>query len=489
MTWQEFIIAHGRYASVSDLAQVLGIAVPDVDRFRRSARGACRRLPRALDFGELFALWHGRPPADEEWPAPCLSGSPARRAYIWQRPELALLATLVGTISVREISSLLTERLRRLTGDPTAERSPLEVQIRLNHSLGLQSGTDLVGGLTTRDAAKRVGRLALVNQAIANGHLRTFRVGKRHVIPREEFERWLATRQEPPAGWVKLASLREPLGIQSDKLPEYAKLGHIPDVVNVRGIGTARGTWFIAPDRAKRILADAVAGRPMPWHGKPLPGNQRAMWAKWQARRHRRCAGCRAIWKGRAPVTFDDFCARYGSLTLGEKRHLTLDKSKRQSSTPWRPRGSVRRRMQDAGVTVEEAAALLQRRTRWVRAWIRQGLLEWGGIVRDELGGEAIRITPLGIETLRAAAADEDARLDTREWMGVHLAAIHAAVSITTMHHWQADAKVDTRDGRRGIEFSRESVERQAREYWRWAVVRYKRADPPAWLRDDGEAA
>jgi excisionase family DNA binding protein len=289
VSWQDFVLEHGRYTRVEWLARVLERPVAAIRNVRHT--GACKRLPKRLNFGELFTRWHGRPPTDEEWPAPRKIGG----GYEWLTPEMALLARLVGTTGPGDICRILTERLRCLTGDASAERDRGAVQLAVAR-LGLQLGADLVGGLTTREAAKRVGSLAVINQVIHNGTLRTIRVGKRHVIPQDEFERWLSTREAPPDGWVRLSPLRVPLGISSDaKLPEYASLGYIPDVRLVKGIGTARGVWYIAPERAQQILADASAGRPMPWHGKPLPVNQRQMWAKWQARRHRWCRTCTRI--------------------------------------------------------------------------------------------------------------------------------------------------------------------------------------------------
>jgi hypothetical protein len=483
VTWQQFVVEHGQYASEQHLALVLGVAQLEIRRVRQT--GACRARPRrtALGFDELFSLWHCRSATEADWPAPRRT---SRRggAYEWLAPELELLARLVGVLSVAEIAALLTTRLRELTGDPLAARTKNTVQIRIN-LLGLQSGTDLVGGLTTRAAAARVGRVSLINQAIHNKDLRTIRVGKRHVIPRDEFERWLSTREEPPAGWVPLASLRQPLGISSDsKLPEYAALGYIPDARRVKGIGTARGVWFIPPAVADSILTDAKAGRPMPWHGKPLPCNQRAMWRKWHQRKHVRCRTCRAIWGCAAPRTFDAFCQRYASLTIGQKRHLTIDRTRPRSTTRSRPRGTVSARMRDAGVTIPEAAAQLQRRTRWIRQQIRVGVLRWGGVVRDALGGEAIRITPLGLCILREVMAAEEASADNREWMGVHAAAHLVNVCLTTVHRWRQLGFVVTKRGPRGLLFERRSLETQAAAYWHWARQRYKRAQPPAWLQE-----
>lgn len=478
MTWQAFILAYGWRANGHHLAHVLGQSFDDIDRVRRT--GAVTKGARR-EFGELFTLWHGRAPVEEDWPTP-RQVNYGGRTYEILAPEIALVARLVGTMGLRELAGVLTERLRRLTGDATAIRTRNAVQLMLNRS-GLQT-CDVLGGLTTRDAAARVGRVSLINQAIYNGQLKTFRIGKRHVIPREEFERWLATREEPPIGWIRLASLAKPLGIASDaKLPEYASLGYIPDVVKVQGVGTARGTWYIAPERARQILDDARAGRPRPWYGKPLPGNIRAMWSKWQRRRHTRCRQCAAIWQGPAPSTIEAFTAKYSSLTLGQKRHLTVDQTRpRRGSFGWRPRGSVARRMRDAGLTVYEAASALNQPSRWIRGWIRMGLLEQGGVVRDDKGGEAIRITPLGVCMLRAALDDEAARADDRDWIGVHVAAIHVGTSITTVHAWRRLGQVKTKAGSRGILFDRASLEVKARQYWAWAIRRYKRATPPAWL-------
>jgi hypothetical protein len=478
VTWQAFVIAYGWHAFVHHLAHVVGQSEASITRLRNT--GACTPLVTKLGFEELFSKWHGRAPHADDWPAPRVVGG----GYEWLANEDALLARLVGTMPTNKISAVLTTRLRLVTGDGEASRNGHHVQVRINR-IGLQAG-DLLGGLTTTDAAKIVGRVSLINQAINLGRLKTIRVGKRHVIPQSEFQRWLSTRDEPPVGWVRLASLAKPLGISSDsKLPEYAALGYIPDVVRV-GICTPRGTWFIAPERAQQILDDALAGRPLPWYGKPLPGNQKAMFRKWQARKHRRCNRCATIWNGAAPRTFEAFCARYGDLTLGEKRHISRDTSKPKSTVRWRPRGSVVRRMRDAGVTVYEAAPLVGRRSRWIRAWMRQGLLNvTGAVVRDELGGEAVRITPLGVEILRAAAADQEANVDSREWIGVHVAAQVAGVCIATVHKWRAGNKVVHKRGPHGILFELESLRERTRMYWSWASTHFKRPDPPAWLRDE----
>lgn len=476
MTWQQFVLEHGRDVRSAWLAKILNVDVAEVDRLRQWARP---RVGKRCGYGELFARWHGRPPRDEEWPLPLRRKN---GAYEWLSPELTLLASLVGRVGREEIERVLTERLRTLTSDPAAARTRNQVLIATSR-LGLQSH-DVVGGVTTREAADRVGSLAVIQQAINGGHLRTFRVGRLHVIPRDVFAKWLAAREEPPAGWVRLASLAVPLGISSDsKLPEYASLGHIPDVRLVKGIGTSRGVWYIAPERARQILDDARAGRPLPWHGKPLPGNQLAMWRKWQTRKHQNCRRCGEIWKGPAPRTFDAFCAVYSLLSLGEKRHLTLDQS-RQQKRPWRPWGTTRGHHR-SGVTVAAAAQELHQPTKWIRGLIRRGLFDGTtGLVRDALGGEAVRITPVGMAMLRGIAEGQAAaRVDLSEWMGVHAAARHVNTSITTVHRWRANGEVHTIRGARGLLFERASLEARARRYWEWASRHFRRAAPPPWIQ------
>jgi hypothetical protein len=197
---------------------------------------------------------------------------------------------------------------------------------------------------------------------------------------------------------------------------------------------------------------------------------------------------CTRIWTGRPPKTFEDFCARYASLSLGAKRHLTVDRSTPRSSGRGRAYGQCWTH-REAGLTVYEAAAELGQRSRWIRTLIREGLFERGGVLRDPLGGEAIRITPLGMCMLRVAAAEEAAKQFREQLaLGVHAAAQHAGVSIGTVHKWGREGLVMTRPGPRGLLFERTSLEEQARKYWTWATARFKRAEPPAWLQQEPAA-
>src|SRR5262249_39552352 len=152
----------------------------DITRLR--SLGACQRLEKPKDFDELFALWHGRPPLDEEWPAPRKIGT-GRAFYEWLQPEIALLASLVGRLGSAGISQILTDRLRQITGDDTAERNRQAVQIRTN-LIGLQS-TDVLNGITIRDAGREIKSVATVEHNIRQGNLPAFRVGRLWVIPHD----------------------------------------------------------------------------------------------------------------------------------------------------------------------------------------------------------------------------------------------------------------------------------------------------------------
>lgn len=326
MDSQGFIIEHGYQARAYELAAVTGAPIPDIEALRN--RGVCRRHPtrgkRGRDFAALFTLYHGRAPRDVEWPAPQKAGT----GYEWQQRDLEAVATLVGQLSLAEIAKVMTVRLRTMTGDRVAERSKASVQSALTR-LGLQA-SDVVGGILLRDAAREIGSYAIVYQAIERKTLKARKVGRIFVIPYDAWAKWKASRTLAPEGWVRLSTLREPLGIKSDKLSEYARLGLVPTAIQCNagckgtGPSTQFGSWFIDPIQAKKLLDDRRDGRSMPWHGA-YEGNIRVCFKHWTARRHPiSCQECKAIWgRARAPKTYEAFRVQYPSLSLSAKRHLT----------------------------------------------------------------------------------------------------------------------------------------------------------------------
>lgn len=354
--WRQFVLANGWRARALELAAVLGQSVDDIERIRRT--GACARLPKQKNFTELFTLWHGRAPRDNEWPVPRKSH---RGSYDWQAPELALLASLVGRLGKAEISKILTKRLRERAGDQRASRSLNSVQMAINHKLGMVT-TDVVGGITIADAGREIGSRAVIYHCIRAKQLRPFRVGRLWVIPRESWEAWKATRTFPPKRYVQLSKIKGPLAIRSDKLSEWARMGYVPTAVrcNPFGLGihsSKFGTWFIDPKVARKLVADRRAGRPMPWHGMPEPGNLAVTWKRLQARAHPpACRTCAQIWgpKG-APRSHEEYLLRYPPLALGAKRHLTRK---------WTP-----------GMTMAEVARHCGRSPMRVRRAIDNGML------------------------------------------------------------------------------------------------------------------
>lgn len=322
---QDFIREHGWHVRGEVLAFLLKIPCADVEQAR--ALASPQRRAKPLDYAALFNAWHGRSPADDEWPAP-YEIRPG--CHVWLQPELKLLASMVGTLGYAEIAEVLTRRLQLLTGDETASREKNAVVLAANR-MGLVA-TDVLGGITVTEAGREIGATSIVHKAIEGGRLKARKVGRLWVIPHGEWTRWKATLVKPPKGYVPLAGLRERLGIRSDsKLPEFASMGYIPSAIrcNPYGAGiktTKHGSWYIKASVAKKLLADRKAGRPMPWHGKPLPVNLAVTWRRWQKVKHpRSCATCQEIWgpKG-APATLDDYMARYPALQHGQKRHLTM---------------------------------------------------------------------------------------------------------------------------------------------------------------------
>jgi hypothetical protein len=353
--WMAFVLAHGYRASAHDLATIVGQSIEAIWSIRST--GACTKLPKGMSFGELFVLWHGRAPTDDEWPAPRRQGGSG--SFEWQASEVALLATLVGQLGVAEIAQVLTNRLREITGDRKATRTRNAVQGRINR-IGLQS-SDVVGGITTTEAGREIGSLAIVNQMIHQRQIPAIRRGRRWVIPYEAWEAWKAKRVFPPKGHVQLSTIRTAMAIRSDKLSEYARMGLIPTAVRCNPYGTkARstkfGTWWISKEVADKLLADRRAGLSMPWHGK-YADNLRRTYELYKKRRHPACCQtCAKIWGGKnAPRSFEDFALRYPPLAHGAKRHLTL---------VWSP-----------GLTVAEVAASAGCSPHRVRYAIKLGTL------------------------------------------------------------------------------------------------------------------
>lgn len=351
--WHAFVRAYGCRVPGRLLAHLLGQPREAIDKYRDL--GVCAHRPAPLSYVELFSLWNGRAPGDADWPPPWPA---ARGVYVWLPPEVAMLAELVGQIGIDEIAEVLTERLRQLTGDPAARRAKLSVQAKITQ-IGLQS-SDVVGGLTAAAAGREVGSIQAVYCAIESGKLPVRKIGRLRVIPYAAWEAWKAGHTEPPAGYIRLASIRNALGIRSDKLSEFARMGYVPTTVRcnpIDGPTTPFGTWWIDPTVAEQLISDRRAGKPMPWHGKPMLENLRQTYALWLERRHPpSCEQCRRIWgDAGSPATFDDYILRYPPLAFGAKRHLTR---------PFNP-----------GMTVAEVAQYSGRSIAMVRRAIENGAL------------------------------------------------------------------------------------------------------------------
>jgi hypothetical protein len=425
--WQDFIREHGWRVQHRWLSTILGRTDEEVLKARES--GAVTRHATPKSYVELFSLWHGRPPEETEWPA--LKKS-RRGTYPWTTPELTLLATLVGTMGVNEISVALTKRLCLVTQDPMAERSPMSVQNQITR-IGLQSD-DLVGGITTTQAGREVGSLSLINQAIHKKELQVVAVGRRWKIPHAAWEAWKSTRVFAPEGYVQLSSIREKLAIKSDKLSEFAGMGLIPTAIRCNPYGasiktTKFGTWFVQADVAKQLVADRHAGRPMPWHGKALPSNLKATFKLWEKRKHpQECTTCALLWgEMGAPTTFEDYQQRYPVLAHGAKRHLTRE---------WSPGLTLSEVAQHAGSTLDAVSAA-----------IANGVLE-----SQSIGNTTYVSKTDATRWLTRKCPTGDSRVS---WLSVEFAAKQYMFTIAEIRRHIADgalqSKVGTDGAQRGI--------------------------------------
>jgi hypothetical protein len=327
--WKHFVLIHGRGSLLRDLAAVLGRSVKEIEAARRSgpSTGKTSAARGGHDFAALFELWHGRPPADADWPAPIFH--PGRGSYEWQPPELAMIATLVGQVGPAEIAEALSTRLQQITGDTTAVRDREAVQNQIAR-MGLQT-SDVLGGITAATAGREIGSTQIIYQALRNGALTGRTVGRHLVISHADWAAFKAKIQAPPEGFVQLSTLRERLSIASDKLSEFARMGYVPGAVRVNTFGvhgmhtTKWGSWWVPQAVADQLLTDRREGRPMPWHGKPMLDNLKQAWRRYSERRHPdTCLTCRKIWgDAGAPQDFDAFMGQYHGLDHGAKRHLT----------------------------------------------------------------------------------------------------------------------------------------------------------------------
>jgi excisionase family DNA binding protein len=356
--WAAFVLTRCRGLPSYLVSHLVGQPASAVDKVRAAVHAGRVPAGSAKPYHEAFAAFRGRAPADEDWPAPRCKGQ--GRAYEWLPPEDVLLATQVGLVAKTEIARLLTLRLRGITQDPSAERTENAVQVRMKR-LGLIS-TDVLGGLTISQAAKEVGSLTTIQQAVNKGRLTAKRVGRLWVIPYDAWEAWKQKVEGAPDGYVQLSTLRERLGIRSDKLSEFARMGYVPGAIRCKPYGsnvrtTQYGTWFVTEAAAAQLLEDRVQGKRMPWQGKPMLDNLKATWRLFEERRHpASCETCAHIWgPAGAPLEFDDYMRRYPGLDHGAKRHLTM---------VWSP-----------GLTIPQVATLAARSQSYIRRAISNGVL------------------------------------------------------------------------------------------------------------------
>lgn len=430
--WQSFVVQYGRGVRAHLLAAVLAQPASEIQAFRRTVS---TRPAKARTFTDLFQLWHGRAPVDADWPAPRRAGG---AGYEWLGPELALLASMVGQRSTPEIARILTTRLRRLTGDPTAERDVNAVYMAQQRT-GLQSA-DVLGGLTVAAASREVGCSSVLYNAIRKGELRAQKTGRYLVIARADLDAWKHQRGTVPPGMVRLASLKGPLGFKSDKLAEFAKAGRIPGAVQLNPFGTRErgtmfGTWYIPRALAAKLLRDRKAGKPMPWWGTADVSNLRVTYRLWQTRRHpARCASCRHIWgPAGAPTTFDDYIRRYPPLTHGAKRHLTI--------------------VYSDGLRLAEVAAAAHVGIETVQRAVRAGAL------RASRVGRALRVTRTDVSRWIARKCPTGGNV--KSWVSLSTARAFYGFSTAELQRHIAAGRIRARIGTDGDQRGRQLVLRQ----------------------------
>jgi len=184
--------------------------------------------------------------------------------------------------------------------------------------------------LTLAEAGREIGSHAEVQHAVRHGVLRAREVGHNKFVSRADWEAWKATRQPPNPADVRLADLSVQLGIQADRLNEYARKGLIPGAVRRKRFlkpgsdPTKFGTWYLPRETADQLLANRATGATQPWQ----PGLQveyaDSVYDRWLEARHpASCEACAAIWGDAGPPKEKaEFVSRYAPLGKGAKFHL-----------------------------------------------------------------------------------------------------------------------------------------------------------------------
>lgn len=383
--------------------------------------------------------------------------------------------------------------------------------------------------ISVHEAGKELGSQYAVYRAIGNGELQTRREGRVHCIPRAEWEQWKAARASVPSGYVALASIRDELGIQSDKLSEYARAGLIPTATQCNLTGADQsspkfGTWYIDNGIARDLVSARHAGKPMPWHGRPNVANLRKTYQRWLSRKHpATCGACSAIWGDQGvPQTWELYAARYPALSPAAKRHLTTQWSPGLGGPHGGPQisradaaaelgvplvqlnemldlgtwlvtgdmlsgdvlAALRRRLRARpGYTIETAADALGRSSDWVHAQIQSGYVV---PARAPWNPQQIYLSESMFRRLSELASGKCAsrtRLPDGTWLSLSQAASDAGVSVTTVSKWAKGGclKRSRLGGSGDWRYELQSLRARARHYWQHES-RAHPGQPPDWL-------
>ena len=226
-----FIRRYGPFARDADLRRLLKLSETGVSRARRAFKGRRRMDTRAMRYPALFEAYHGRPPRRSELPPPQYFR--VRDSYAWSDEEEAVLLEWHGLVPREELARKVTVKMREVTRDPAACRTPEAVQAHAGQ-MGLD-GRYLHGkqGIISTAAARASGiPFSLIYDAIEAQELTTFGEGKYRYITWSSWLPWrnnfLRRRERRikavaalPEKTISTREARQRLGIGESHLGRY----------------------------------------------------------------------------------------------------------------------------------------------------------------------------------------------------------------------------------------------------------------------------
>lgn len=202
-----------------------------------------------------------------------LEAPQARKRYPWHRAEEDLLRRIYSRIPRAEVARQISALLQELTGDPSAERTPIACYVRFQ-VLAMKAYQGKPGELSLTRAARGAGvSYWIVARAFADGELPGTRKGKQVYVTERAFALWLVEYRERVLAQGEILNALEGtvllskqeamklLKLAETHLTRYLQTGVLRGW-QLPGIKAGRpGEWLVSRESAETLLAARSEGR------------------------------------------------------------------------------------------------------------------------------------------------------------------------------------------------------------------------------------